>query len=107
MSEAMNTAKIILDQLGGRVFTSFTGAKNFTALNEERGGLMFSLPGKSGFVKNKINKVRIILNWNDTYTIEFGRVVKYDYKVVNSISNVYCDMLVHIFEEETGLVTSF
>lgn len=103
MSEHKEIANTILAQLGGSRFIIMTGAKNLIFLNEKRGGLQFSLKAK------KINKVRIILNDNDLYDIEFGFYAsrKFTYSVVKSVENIGAEQLVNIFEETTGLFTSF
>jgi hypothetical protein len=98
----MQVAQTILSQLGGGKFKVMTGAKDFYSIKEGR-GLQFKLP--SNFAKNKANTVRIILNSNDLYDVEFGRVWGLNYKVKSTHNDVYCDMLVELFENETGLYT--
>ena len=58
-------AQTILAQLGGRRFIAMTGARNFICGENY---LMFSLP--KGFAKDGINKIRITLDWTDTYIFE-------------------------------------
>ncbi len=108
MKENYNeVAKTILSQLGGNKFTTMTGAKNLLSLSDGSGGLSFKLPNK--FAKNGINYVKIILNSNDLYDIEFGKIImkKYDYKydVIKSVNDVYADQLQEIFTDVTGLDT--
>jgi len=93
-------ATTILKQLGGNNFIAMTGAKNFLDIGN---GLSFKIP-KS---KNGINYVKIILNPNDTYDIEFGRISsgKYGYKVIKRVYDVYFDQLHDIFTTYTGLDT--
>jgi hypothetical protein len=78
---ASNTeiAKTILEQIGGRQFTSMTGAKNLVAT---QGGLHFKLP--RGMAKDGITNVLVVLEPSDTY----------------------CDQLRGPFEDVTGLRTS-
>jgi hypothetical protein len=91
-------ANIILDQLGGRQFTSMTGAKNLVAT---QGGLHFKLP--RGLAKDGITSVLVVLDPSDTYTVSFhnsrGRTVA-------SYDETYCDQLRGLFEDVTGLCTS-
>jgi hypothetical protein len=62
----MNTqiANTILAQLGGHKFVVMTGAKNLVAIEN---GLRFNI-GQNG---SKANMVKVILNWDDTYTMQF------------------------------------
>ena len=93
-------ANTILHQLGGHRFIAMTGAKNFSSADR---GLSFSLSSTS--TKNKCNFVNVELLPNDSYTIEFGKLVKFQYKQLTSFSGVYFDNLVRLFESETGLYT--
>jgi hypothetical protein len=93
-------AKIILNQLGGNKLIVMTGAKNLCALDEQCGGLSFKLPKFSGV---KVNYVKIVLNGSDLYDVEFGRIYGNKYTVISKHSDIYCDMLVELFEKETGL----
>ncbi len=94
-------AKIILNQLGGNKLIAMTGAKNLCALDEQCGGLSFKLPKFSGV---KVNYVKIVLNGSDLYDVEFGRIYGNKYTVISEHSDIYCDMLVELFEKETGLL---
>jgi len=107
MTNQMNIANTILEQIGGRRFAIMTGAKNFSAMKEnsetgQLGGLMFSIGRNS----KGINKVIIRYMANDTYTMEFGTIRKYEYKVKTVVEEVYCDMLTDIFTDATGLEVS-
>jgi hypothetical protein len=51
----------------------------------------------------KINMVSIILDPSDTYTVEFGWIYKNTYQKVSVYSDIYCDMLIDIFESKTQL----
>ncbi len=94
-------AKIILNQLGGNKLIAMTGAKNLCALDEQCGGLSFKLPKFSGV---KVNYVKIVLNGSDLYDVEFGRIYGNKYTVISKHYDIYCDMLVELFEKETGLL---
>lgn len=92
----------ILQQLGGHKFIAMTGAKDFV------GGanyLMFAVP--ASMTKNRINKVRITLAENDTYTMEFLKCNyrKHTFDTLANVENVYHDKLQDVFTEETGLDT--
>jgi len=100
----MTVAKTILQQLGGKVFTMMTGAKNFTG---DKTTLTFSLPGAGGFTKQGINRVAVALTPLDTYTVTFYRLRKGNpLKVVAERTMVYCDQLRAVFTEVTGLEVS-
>jgi hypothetical protein len=81
----------------------FTGAHSFTAINN---GLMFRIPGK-GFAKDSINLVTVTLTPMDEYIMTFSRVRGGTVKEIRRYEGVYCDMLMDLFEEATGLYLSF
>ena len=56
--------------------------------------------------KNKINYVKITLTSMDDYTVEFGKIAKTEYKVVETCKGIYNDMLKNLFETTTGLYLS-
>lgn len=97
-------ATTILNQLGGRCFVMMTGAKDFIITKTE-------LSFKIGRNCNSINRVLISLDPSDTYTMKFCRdrlskkTFEFSRKVVNEISDVYCDMLQPVFTQYTGLET--
>lgn len=99
----LGIANTILAQLGGRRFISMTGARNFV------GGvnyLMFSLP--AGLAKDSINKVRITLDWTDTYIFEALKVSRgpeLKFETIEKLEYVYADDLEDIFTRVTGLDT--
>jgi hypothetical protein len=95
-------AQVILSQLGGRKFTTMTGANNLCALNEQLGGLSFKLPKFSGV---KVNYVKIVLNGKDLYDVEFGRIYGHKYTVISKHPDMYCDQIEELFQKETGLAT--
>jgi hypothetical protein len=102
------TAGIILQQLGGQRFRVMTGAKHFKVRNAKLGGLFFRLPARQGYVLNGINAVEIVLEHNDTYTVEFLRFrgVMLAPVVVHALDGVYAEDLQEIFTHYTGLYTS-
>ncbi len=93
---AMETLK----QLGGNRFLAMTGAKNIVY---DKKMVAFKLPRFAGV---KVNYVKIILNDMDLYNMEFGRITpKKGYQILDSVSDVYNDMLQDVFTEKTGLDT--
>lgn len=104
---SLDVANEILNQLGGRRFAAFTGAKNFVG---DASSLSFSLPGNRGFTKDGINVVKVTLTPMDVYTVEFCRVRRSGFEmkrtVIATVENVYNDNLREVFEEYTGLRTS-
>lgn len=100
--EQKQVADTILEQLGGVRFVTMTGAKNLLALDEGMGGLSFRLPRYAGV---KVNYVRINLNHNDLYDLEFGRISNGAYSILKSYWDIYSDQLQEVFTEQTGLYT--
>ena len=98
MSTDMTVANTIVQQLGGNRFKVMTGAKNFLGGSNY---LSFRLPK----AKDGINYVKITLDDSDTYIMEFGRVHGTTYKIIETLSGVYNDMLQEFFIEKTGLYT--
>ena len=105
MSNHTEVAKIILQQLGGNRFAMFTGAKNFVAHNEKLGALSLRVPMNT--TKDRVAMVKITLDYNDTYTVEFFKVRKNEATLVHKSEGIYCDMLQDCFLEHTGLFTRF
>jgi hypothetical protein len=99
----MTVPRTILEQLGGRMFTTMTGARNLVGAEDS---LAIGLPVR--FAKDGINKVRITLTAADDYTVEFFRFRprRGDLMPVSRADGVYCDQLVAVFREHTGLEVS-
>jgi hypothetical protein len=106
MEEYQHTiAQTIVQQLGGRKFTTMTGAKLFADINKSgQVELRAKLPGNLG-IKNNINMVTIALNEGlDLYIMAFINTRKVEGKqLIKKYEQVYCDDLIPFFEEETGL----
>ncbi len=101
MTRNQEIASVILQQLGGQGrLCAMTGAKDFVAIEN---GLQFGI-GKNA---KGVNKVRIVLNGDDLYDVEFGvcRRVKgvMGYKVLAATEGAYNDMLMDLFEQATGM----
>lgn len=93
-------AQTILDQLGGRRFLAMTGAKHLMYTVQ---GLQFKLPSR--FSKQGINFVNIILTPDDLYDVEFGKIFKLTYQVIESVNGLYFDQLQEVFTRVTGIDT--
>lgn len=98
MSTDLSVAQTILAQLGGREFQMMTGAKDLVGDDKS---LAMRLPRNS----TKANKLRITLNGNDCYDLEFFRIRKFEATTIKSIENVYAEDLRKIFTQETGYDT--
>jgi hypothetical protein len=98
--QASSYIMTILKQLGGfNKLESMIGAHSFTY--EGSNSLTFKFKAKAN--KN-IKAVRITLNDNDTYTMEFYSLSPFER--VDSYSDVYAEDLKRIFKEVTGLSLS-
>jgi len=98
---AHEVAQEILRQLGGKRFIVMTGSKNFVA---DKNLLGMKLARNS----SGANYMRVKLNGLDLYDIEFLSIRgTNEPKVKHQFNDIYCDQLVNIFEETTGLYTSF
>jgi len=92
-------AETIMEQLGGQRMRSMTGAKDFTTCEH---GVQFRLPRH--FAKSGINRVQIVLDPSDTYTVTFSKWSREGLKKISEFDNTYCDQLQGLFEEVTGLL---
>lgn len=110
--EKNSVAAIILQQMGGKArLEAFTGASQFVAYKAEDvsntgrglGAVAFSFPN----AKNRPNHVRITLDWDDTYTVEFMQFNGTTDRPVTTRKGVYCDQLMDLFEEKTDLYLTF
>ena len=103
-------AEEILKQLGGNKFKAMTGANSFLWSSESKEPfLSFRLPG-NGFAKNGVNYVKVTLDRNDTYTIEFAKLGRVKgipgvLKPIKTVEGVYNSMLQKVFTSVTGLDT--
>ncbi len=101
-------AKTIADQMGGtRRISIMTGAKHFV---NHGNALSFKFPNRQ---RSKGNYVKVTLRPDDTYDMEFQNVPSTkammngkDSKVVKVFEGVYNDMLIELFENQTGLYFS-
>jgi hypothetical protein len=97
---ANQIAQTILQQLGGNRFTIMTGAKNLVAGPNY---LQFDI-GRGAI--NKANKVRVTLDTNDTYLVEFFYLRGVNCKTCpGAARGIYADRLAPYFTEATGMDT--
>lgn len=108
MSMVANT---IHHQIGGKEFIFMTGSKIIRVLED---GIVYKL------AKNKTmaNELKITLNGNDLYDLEFSKHthpklnkktwewVGEKQKVIKTYTDIYFDQLKEIFTETTGLETT-
>jgi hypothetical protein len=98
-SGAMDVAKIILEQMGGkRRLQGFLGATQFNLL-QSPDGVGIKWPNKK---RSLGNYVRITLTPQDTYDMEFQNVSTRGVKTVKTYKGLFFDMLVSTFEGHTG-----
>jgi hypothetical protein len=103
-------AQTIAHQLGVPTL-ALLGAHTLVDLED---GLQFRIRGCS-----RINVIQIILDPCDTYTVKFGKLefkkkknlgISYTeatWQLVSTHSDIYCDMLHDLIEQQTGLYTTF
>ncbi len=96
-------AQTILEQLGSYEFIVMTGAKYFLSRSTPQPALSFHVPYKK--TKNKCNYVRIVLNSNDLYDVEFIKYDEYTLIEISTHIDIGAENLVKLFETETGLYT--
>jgi hypothetical protein len=99
MTNEMTIGRIILRQLGGR-FIAMTGAKDLIDLGN---GIQMTLPAT--MTKNRGSKLRITLNGDDLYDIEFGKIVRLEYRVLERLESVFVGDMHRLIEDMTGLAT--
>lgn len=96
-----STAQETFQQLGGTNRLSvMVGAKNFTFSGDES-FIAFKWVAKSPTCK--ANYLKVVYNSNDTYTMKFLRVYGQKVTEIKEYSDVYCDQLIELFENTTGL----
>lgn len=103
-------AETILNQLGGNRFVAMTGAKKFFT----NGNDMCCTIGRNA---SKANRLQIILDADDTYTMKFikftgerlnRKTLTYTpakVETIKEINGVYCDQLEELFTDVTGMYT--
>lgn len=102
LEDRLACANGIRHQLGGPRFEAMTGARDFMALSR---GLQFRLPRAA---KNGINGVRITVNAQDLYDLEFYAMRGTRCRRVDGHTTfgIGCEELRRVFTCATGLETS-
>jgi hypothetical protein len=93
-------ANNILAQLGGNKFLAMYGVKSMVY---GENSLMFAI-GRGAL--NKANKVRVTLDVDDVYTVEFFSVRGINCISKGKYTNVYADNLRQVMKTATGFDTS-
>lgn len=94
-------ARTILEQLGGRRFTTMTGANSFVSGDA---GLTFRIPSRGTRLKGSM--MRITLTTGDEYRIEYQKVRNYLPVLIEQVDGVQASQLRTVFTRLTGLDTS-
>jgi hypothetical protein len=100
----------ILRQLGGHRFIAMSGASNFGCFYNGDGNVVTTF--KIGKNSKGITHVRIeYTEGSDLYDMSFikngyNKKQVYVHTIVANHEQVYCDMLVPLFEQETGMRTN-
>jgi hypothetical protein len=94
------TAREILNQLGGNRFAVMTGARDFMSTGN---GVQFRI----GRNAKSVNRVAVTLNGLDLYDVMFWNVRSAKATIRSEVENVYADQLRSVFENHTGMYTSF
>jgi hypothetical protein len=94
-------ASIILEQLGGNKFLAMTGA---TPLTYNSRSIDFKLNGKHPTL-GQVNRMRIELAYNDTYTVTIFRLRNLVCKQLDQKDGIFADTLRLWIENLTGLRT--
>jgi hypothetical protein len=108
-NENREIAREILRQLGGNKFVSMTGAKAFVYSENEKGNTVLTF--KIGRNSKRVSHIRIEYVYGlDLYNMEFinSRINKNCECINKEIAkhrHIYNEMLVPIFEQETGMYT--
>jgi hypothetical protein len=100
-AERTQVASTIMNQLGGGRFRAMTGARDAVATDS---GVMFKLPKMPGV---KVNKVEVVLNPDDTYTLKTYRIGPRGLKVetLSEDEGLHADQIEEVFQRRTGLAT--
>ena len=98
-------AQTIINQMGGKVAQRFAGMHSFVlmpATKTSSGGVKFKFKG-SGIANTCI----VMLDWSDTYVMEFWKITPKKTRLIKEVPGVYCDMLADIFEDTTEVYLHF
>lgn len=101
MATDLTVANTIVSQMGGSGrLVAMIGACNFTGTEKS---VSFRFKARA---KNSSNGLKVTLDPSDTYTVEFISVRGASLKIKESLSDIYAEDLIRIFESKTGLYLS-
>jgi len=93
-----NVANTIVSQLGNKLF-AMLGGRDLLAMSS---GLQFSI----GSGPKRINKIRVELAADDTYTVRFYQGRGLNIKEASMVEGVYFDSLRQVIASGTGMYVS-
>lgn len=97
----LTVANTIISQMGGtRRLSMMIGANAFVGSDNS---VSFKFKARA---KNGANAFRVTLNPSDTYTVEFVSCRGMKVTVKDSLSDVYAEDLISLFQNKTGLYLS-
>ena len=100
-SVSKSQAQEIMRQLGGRKFEMLMGVKS-KGIGKD--GLIIHI----GRNPKKVSHIIIDIDrGKDLYNLTFGKIFKYQFKVVKKLKGIYVDQLHDMIEKYTGLLTTF
>jgi hypothetical protein len=99
MTRNQDIAAEIARQLGGtQRLVAFCGAREFVAIEN---GLRFRVP--SNMTKSRISHFTVVLTSEDLYDVKAEAVRGTNWKTIVEHKGVFCDQLMDLFEEATGM----
>lgn len=101
MANDMQVAQTIFQQLGGGRFSVMTGSKDYV------GGPDFLMFKFGSGAAHGINKIRVTLMPSDTYRVEFFRIRGTKVTVIETLDDIYCDVLADSIGRVTGFAVRF
>ena len=98
---SQSQAQEIMKQLGGRKFEMLMGVKS-KGIGKD--GLILHI----GRNPKRVSHIIIDLDrGRDLYNLTFGKIYKYQFKVIKKLKGIYVDQLHDMIEKYTGLYTTF
>jgi hypothetical protein len=105
MTKTPYEVQAIIEQMGGRRIFAMAFSASMYCVSEGKTAVTFTIaPALKRAAK--MAYVRVTLDPNDTYTVEFIAARAGKTTVVESFEGVYCDMLKPLVEKTTGLYLS-
>lgn len=97
IAKMSEVAETILDQIEVNKLSAMIGVSS-VGHSENSVQVRFKARAKDG-----INLFKITLDPSDTYTVSFYRVTKNGATLKGSFEDIYCDQLIDLIEDKTGL----